>query len=398
MLNKSQKINELLCRGVEKVIIQKNLAKRLKKGEVLRVKHGVDPTGPKIHLGRATQFWKLKAFQELGHKIILIIGDFTAQIGDASDKQSKRQILTPEQIEENMKNYLPQIGKILDLEKVETHHNSEWLSKLSAQKLLNLAMHFTAQQMIQRHNFKDRWEQNKPIGLHETYYPLLQAYDSVAVKADLELGGSDQLFNLKIGRKMQEFFGQKPQEIMTLKMLNGLDDRKMSTSWGNVINITDSPQEMFGKIMSMKDEMIFEYFELCTQIDVEELKAIQESLQENTVNPRDLKAKLGRILVETYYNEKASLEAEKEFGLIFQQGKVPTKIPVYKTKEKKYNILDLLMQTKLAQSKSAGKRLIQQKGIRINEEVLQNWQEYVILKNNDILQVGKRKFIQIIIQ
>ena len=398
MLNKSQKINELLCRGVEKVIIQKNLAKRLKKGEVLRVKHGVDPTGPKIHLGRATQFWKLKAFQELGHKIILIIGDFTAQIGDASDKQSKRQILTPEQIEENMKNYLPQIGEILDLEKVETHHNSEWLSKLSAQKLLNLAMHFTAQQMIQRHNFKDRWEQNKPIGLHETYYPLLQAYDSVAVKADLELGGSDQLFNLKIGRKMQEFFGQKPQEIMTLKMLNGLDDRKMSTSWGNVINITDSPQEMFGKIMSMKDEMIFEYFELCTQIDVEELKAIQESLQENTVNPRDLKAKLGRILVETYYNEKASLEAEKEFGLIFQQGKVPTKIPVYKTKEKKYNILDLLMQTKLAQSKSAGKRLIQQKGIRINEEVLQNWQEYVILKNNDILQVGKRKFIQIIIQ
>ena len=269
-----KKVEEVLTRGVEKVINLNHLRKRLLSGRKLRIKHGIDPTGPKIHIGRATQLWKLKDFQELGHKIILIIGDFTAQIGDASDKQAMRRPLTAKEVKENMKNYIKQIAKILDIKKVEFHYNSEWLNKLTIKKLLNLAMNFTAQQTIQRRNFKERWERGKPIGLHELAYPLLQGYDSVAVKADVELGGFDQLFNLKIGRDVQKIFGQESQDIMTLKMLFGPDGRKMSTSWGNVINIVDGPDEQFGKIMSMKDELILDYFELCTRIPLEEIKKL----------------------------------------------------------------------------------------------------------------------------
>ncbi len=251
------------------------LKKRLLSGEKLRIKHGIDPTGSKIHIGRATQLWKLKAFQDLGHKIVLIIGDFTAQIGDASDKQAARKPLSEGEIRKNLKNYLKQIGKILDIKKTEAHYNSEWLKKMTVRDLLRLSMGFTAQQMIQRRNFKERWDQGKPIGLYELDYPLLQGYDSVAIKADLEIGGVDQLFNLQAGREIQKMFNQKPQDILTLKMLSGLDGRKMSTSWGNVINMIDFPNDMFGKMMSMHDEMIVDYFELCTKIPLAEIEKIK---------------------------------------------------------------------------------------------------------------------------
>jgi len=391
-----KKVEEVLTRGVEKVINLNHLRKRLLSGRKLRIKHGIDPTGPKIHIGRATQLWKLKDFQELGHKIILIIGDFTAQIGDASDKQVMRRPLTAKEVKENMKNYIKQIAKILDIKKVEFHYNSEWLNKLTIKKLLNLAMNFTAQQTIQRRNFKERWERGKPIGLHELAYPLLQGYDSVAVKADVELGGFDQLFNLKAGRDIQKIFGQESQDIMTLKMLFGLDGRKMSTSWGNVINITDKSEEQFGKIMSMKDELILDYFELCTRITLEEIKKMGKELKKNQINPRDLKLKLAREIVRLYHGKKAAKRAEKEFRRVFERKELPSRIPNISIKVKKLNILNLLVETKLTSSKSEAKRLILQKAVKINGVLKENWQEIIEIKNGMVIQVGKRRFRKVV--
>jgi len=391
-----KKIEEVLTRGVEEIIDREHFKKRLLSGRILRIKHGIDPTGPQIHIGRATQLWKLKDFQELGHKIILIIGDFTAQIGDASDKQAMRRPLTAKEVKENMKDYIKQIGKILDIKKVEFHYNSEWLNKLTIKKLLNLAMNFTAQQTIQRRNFKERWERGKPIGLHELVYPLLQGYDSVAVKADVELGGFDQLFNLKIGRDVQKIFGQEPQDIITLKMLFGLDGRKMSTSCGNVINITDKPEEQFGKIMSMKDELILDYFELCTRNPSEEIKKMGKELKKNQINPRDLKLKLAREIVRLYHGKKAAKRAEKEFRRVFKGKELPSRIPNISIKVKKLNILNLLVETKLTSSKSEAKRLILQKAVKINGVLKENWQEILEIKKGIVIQVGKRRFVKVI--
>jgi len=383
IITDSKKIEELLSRGVEEIIKKESLLKKLRAGKKLRIKLGIDPTGPKIHIGRASQLWKLRAFQKLGHQIVLIIGDFTAQVGDAADKQVMRKHLSEKEVKENMKDYKKQIAKILDMKKIELHYNSEWLNKLKIKDLLNLKMKFTAQQMIQRRNFKERWNQGKVIGLHELDYPLFQGYDSVAIKADVEIGGFDQLFNLKIGREVQKIFGQPSQDIMTLKMLSGLDGRKMSTSWGNVINITDTPNNIYGKIMSMKDELIKDYFELCTKISFGKL------------NPRDAKAKLAREIVRMYYGEKKAKMAEEEFNRIFREKKIPSKIPIFKTSKKVYPILDLLFDSKLSLSKGEAKRLILQKAIKIDNVVFANWKEKIFLKDSMIIKAGKRKFIKI---
>jgi tyrosyl-tRNA synthetase len=390
-----KKIEEILTRGVEEIIEKKSLIMKLKSGRQLRIKHGIDPTGPKIHLGRAFQFWKLKAFQELGHKIVLIFGDFTAQIGDASDKLAMRRPLSEREVKENLKDYTRQIGKILDMEKTELRYNSEWLSKMSAKDLLKLSMRFTAQQMIQRRNFKERWEKGVPIGLHELDYPLFQGYDSVVTKADVEIGGSDQLFNLKIGREIQKMYKLSPQDIMTSKMLVGLDGRKMSTSWGNIITMVDSPNEMYGKIMSMKDELIPEYFELCTPLPLKEIKEIAEDLKKKKTNPRDLKARLAREIVAIYHGKELAEKAEKEFERVFKEKKLPSRIPEFKIKEKTLNILDLLVKTKLASSKSEAKRLVLQKGVKIEGEIVEDWRKTIKIKKGQVFQVGKRKFIKV---
>lgn len=392
------KIEELLSRGVEDIIVKEILRKRLLSGEKLRVKHGIDPTGPKIHLGRASQFWKLRAFQELGHQIVLIIGDFTGLIGDASDKDSLRPVLEEKQIKENMKDYSRQIGKILDMDKVELHYNSEWLGKLSAKDLIGLAMKFTAQQMIHRRNFKERWDQGKEIGLHELTYPLLQGYDSVAIKADLELGGSDQLFNLLAGRKLQEIFGQNPQDVMTTKMLLGTDNRKMSTSWGNIISIIDSAEEMYGKTMSMHDDCILNYFELCTQISMEEISKIKELLEGEKVNPRDIKARLAKEITKIYHGEKEAEKAEKEFNRVFQKKEMPSNIEERKIEPGSYEILNLLVKIKIAPSKAEAKRLITQNAIKIDRQVENDWRKEIDIrpKTEIVIQSGKRKFVKII--
>lgn len=388
-----QKIEEILSRGTEDIIDKKHLRHELLSGKKLNIKFGIDPTGPKIHLGRATQLMKLRDFQDLGHKIILIIGDFTAMVGDASDKTAMRRPLSSRKIKENMKDYLPQIGRILDLKKADVRYNSEWLSKLKVKELIEICMHFTAQQMIQRRNFKERWEQGKEIGLHELLYPVFQGYDSVVIKADLEVGGFDQLFNLKAGREMQRLFNQEPQDIITLKMIYGLDGRKMSTSWGNVINISDDPKDMFGKIMSLRDELIAGYFESCTRVPLAGIRSVLKS-----VSPKDVKKRLAKEIITNFYSEKEAEGAEKEFEKIFEKKKLPSEIKEVKIKARKLNILDLLVSAKLAKSKAEAKRVVEQGGVKIikgKKSIIEKDRKKIITIENMVLQSGKRNFVKI---
>ena len=391
-----KKIEELLGRGVKDVIKRESILKKLKSGKKLRIKHGIEPTGVDLHIGRAISYWKLKKFQDLGHQVVIIIGDFTAKIGDASDKQSIRKPLEEKEIETNMKTYKKQLGRILDIKRVELRYNSEWFDKISHKEMLKLSMNFTAQQMIQRANFKERWDQDKLIGLHELDYPLLQGYDSVVVKADVEVGGFDQIFNLLIGRDIQKIYGQSPQDIITFKMLYGLDGRKMSTSWGNVINISDSPQDQYGKIMSMKDNLIINYFELATDVSFSEIREMEKGLKAGALNPKNVKMRLAREIAIRYYGKKVATFAEKEFIKIFKEKKIPSEIPVKKIKEKSLNILDLLAKTKLVSSKSEAKRLVVQKGVKIDNHIHEDWQKQIKIKKGLIIQVGKRRFVKIV--
>ncbi len=396
--SKQEKIKEILTRGVEQVFDLEHLEKALA-GEKLNIKHGVDPTGPKIHLGRASALLKLKDLQDLGHQIILIIGDFTAQIGDASDKTAMRRSLSEEEIKKNMADYLPQMGRILDMEKTKVYYNGEWLSRLAVKNLFLIAQNFTAQQMIQRRNFKERWDQDKPIGLHELLYPIFQGYDSVAIRADLEVGGYDQLFNLQTGREIQKFFGQKQQDIMSLKMLIGPDGRKMSTSWGNVINMADAPQQMYGLIMSMKDDLMFDYFEVCTRVPMSRVAELENAMKGGKINPRDIKKELAREIVKIFHGAEAAVSAEQEFENVFKDKKLPSEIFQIEIKEEELGVVDLLVALNLASSKAEAKRLIEQKGVKIGGEdnliVKENLQEKIKIEEGMIVQVGKRKFAKI---
>lgn len=392
-MNRKEKIKDILTRGVEDVVNKDILRKKLESGKKLKVKLGIDPTGPKIHLGRASQFWKLKAFQDLGHQIVFIIGDFTAQIGDASDKQAMRTPLTKEEIKENMKGYINQIKKILDIEKVELRYNSEWLSKMNIEEFITLARNFTAQQLIRRRNFKERWEQDKPIGLHEMIYPLLQGYDSVVVKADVEIGGFDQLFNLKTGRKIQKIFNQEPQQIMTFKMLYGLDGRKMSTSWDNIVTIVDEPIDMFGKIMSLQDELMIDYFRLCAFYNEKEINRVRKEVKSG--NPKDVKKELAESIVKLYYGEKEAKKARKEFEKVFEKGENPKEMLEIKINEKEMKLLELVYATGLVKSKSEAKRLIKQGAVKVDGKKIQDWERKVIIKKGVVLQIGKRRFAKI---
>ncbi len=392
-----QKIKEVLTRGVEEVIVGVNLEERLKSGKQLRVKFGIDPTGPIIHLGNAIPLWKLRQFQDLGHQVVLLIGDFTARIGDTSDKQAVRQPLGEEEIGKNMQTYKEQMGKILDLEKTEFVYNSQWLKKLTFEEVLRLQSNFTVAQMIERENFHDRYKEGKPISLPEFSYPLMQGYDSVAIKADVEIGGTDQTFNMLAGRVIQRDYGQEPQDVITLALLEGTDGRKMSKSYGNIIGINDLPQEIYGKTMSMKDELIIKYFSLCTQKPSEEIKALEKNLENSKANPRDVKAMLAREIVEIYYGEKAAQEAEEEFNRIFREKELPSEMPAVKVGAGEYNILDFLVKIKAAPSKAEAKRLVIQSGVQINRQVEKDWQKNIEIEAEKeiIVQVGKRKFMKV---
>ena len=305
-----------------------------------------------------------------------------------------RKILTEKEIKENLKDYLKQISKILNLKKVELHYNSEWFKKMKVMDFVSIQMIFTAQQTIQRRNFKERWDSAKPIGLHELDYPLFQGYDSVAIKSDVEIGGSDQLFNLQAGRDIQKYFKQKPQDIMTSKMLNGLDGRKMSTSWGNIITILDTPQDMYGKVMSMKDEQIDEYFEIATRLPNEEI----ENIKKSSNNPRDIKAVLAKEIVRMYHGENEAKKAEEEFNKVFRNKELPSDIPIFETDKEGYFMLGLLRDTHMAVSKNEAKRLVEGGGVEIQigdkKEKVVDWKKPVSITDGMIIKVG-RKFVKI---
>lgn len=396
MMSEEEKIKHLLTRNVEDVIERGHLENALRSGKKLRVKHGVDPTGPKIHLGRAVVLWKLREFQELGHKVILIIGDFTAQIGDASDKLDKRPMLTKKEIEKNLRGYLDQIGEIIDVKdkkKIEVRYNSEWLGELDFAEISRLAEAFTVQQMIERRNFRERIAAHKEISLRELLYPIMQGYDSFAIEADVELGGTDQLFNLLAGRKIQEHYGKKPQDIMTTKMLIGTDGRKMSTSWGNVVNISDPPEEQYGKMMTVHDDLVLEYFELAADVpgNRKELKKAKGS------GLKDLKADLAFEVVRRYHGEKAAEKAAKNFEKLFSKKDTSSAdIPNLQVREKSISLLDLVVRTGVPKSKSDARRLILQGAVRIGDEVMHDGEEAVSLKGGEVLRVGKKSFFRIV--
>jgi tyrosyl-tRNA synthetase len=390
VITDENKIKSLLTRRVEEVFVMEDLEVELKSGRELRIKFGIDPTGPKIHLGRAIPLRKLREFQKLGHKIVLVIGDFTAQVGDASDKNEKRPMLTRQMIDENLKDYKSQIGKIIDLDKTEFVYNNDWLGKLAFGEISKLAEVFTVQQMLARRNFKDRYESEVEISLREFLYPIMQGYDSYAISADVELGGFDQLFNLKAGRDIQHHYGMKKQNIMCLSMLEGVDGRKMSTSWGNIITVVDEPNDMFNKLMSINDDLIVKYFTLCTDRDEDEIIEIQKSLDGGS-HPRDIKMLLASDIVTLYHNEKAAAQAKLNFVEVFQNGGVPDNVGEIIGTESDL-ASDLILKAGLIESKTEWKRLVEQNGVSVDDVLIK---DYKALAQNGIYKIGKKKFIRV---
>jgi tyrosyl-tRNA synthetase len=356
-----KKVNEFLSRGVEDVFVLDDLRAKLLSGKKLRIKLGIDPTSPHIHLGRAVVLRKLRDLQNMGHQVIFLVGDFTAQIGDASDKLSKRPMLEPKQIKENLRTYVAQAAKVIDIKKAEVVYNSKWLSKLSFKDVCELAETFSLQQMIERRNFKDRLDKGEEISLRELLYPLMQGYDSVAIKSDIEIGGFDQLFNLKAGRVMQKHFGQPLQNVITFKMLVGTDGRKMSSSWGNIIAIDDTPEDMFGKVMSLKDELIAEYFLMTTDRSLEYIEEVKQKLSQGE-NPKDLKIVLARDLVTLYHGEKSAEKAHGNFVSVFSNKEIPKDLKDLKVSTND-TLSEIFVKEKIVNSKSDFVRLVKEGAI-----------------------------------
>ncbi|PIQ78177.1 tyrosine--tRNA ligase [Candidatus Peregrinibacteria bacterium CG11_big_fil_rev_8_21_14_0_20_46_8] len=388
-------IKKVLSRGVQEVIVAQELERLLRSGKKIKLYLGIDPTGRQLHIGHAIALRKLRAFQEMDHHVIFLIGSFTALIGDTSDKESERQPLTQEQIDENFKTYKEQAEKILDFSKVEIRYNGDWLSKLGFADLLQLANKFTVQQMIERDMYQRRLKAGKPIGLHEFLYPLMQGYDSVAMDVDLEIGGNDQLFNMLAGRTLQRDLKGRNKHVMTVQLLEGTDGRKMAKTNNNVINLTDAPGEQYGKIMSMRDELIEQYFLLCTDVEEEEIAEMVSEMQSGA-NPRDFKMKLAREIVTMYHDEAAASAAEAEFIQIFQKKDKPSEIEERSMGADKMNICDVLVASELASSKSDARRLVQGGGVKIDDVKVENIAEEIGLSTEaKLVQVGKRKFLKV---
>lgn len=390
-----QKIDELLSRGVSEVIEKEDLRKKLLSGKKLRVKFGTDPTSPNIHLGRAVTLLKLRDLQELGHQIIFLIGDFTGVIGDTSDKDSERPMLEQEKVNENLKTYIEQAGKILDMSKVEVVHNSDWLGKLTYGEISEQANAFSLAEFISRDNIKRRLDKGSRVSLRELLYPLMQGYDSVVLKADLELGGSDQRFNLLAGRTLQKAYGQEPQNILTNNLIEGLDGRKMSSSWGNTINVMDDANTMFGKIMSMGDELIVKYFVHCTRVSMEDIATIQQQLQDSAFNPRDAKLRLGREIVKIYHTEDDAQKAQDYFIRTISHKEIPDDVAEFAVAGE-MKLAELLVKSAHATSMSDARRKIEQGGVSIDGEKMTEAQ-MIIGKEFDgkVVKVGKFGFVKI---
>ena len=364
----------------------------------LRIKLGMDPTRPDLHLGHTVVMRKLKEFQKLGHKIVLLVGGATAMIGDPSGKSETRPALTKEQVDENAKTYFAQMGKVLDVSKAEVVNNADWLHKMSFTELLQLAGKVTVAQMMTRDDFAKRYAEGKPIAIHEFFYPLMQAYDSVAVDSDIELGGTDQRFNTLLGRDIQTAYGEKyPQLVMLLPLLEGTDGVvKMSKSYPeHCISLTDSAKDMFGKLMSIPDSLIVKYFTLLTDVSDKELKEIEEKLKNPEINPRDLKLQLAHTITEEYHGKDGADHAQQEFINVVSNKGIPEDIPEVKVENGK-GILDLLVELNFVQSKGEAKRLIQGGGVKIDGEKIADMAYTLTFNESVILQAGKRKFAKLV--
>lgn len=391
---KEEQINELLTRGVEDVFVLDSLKQKLHSGKKLRVKLGIDPTSSHIHIGRAIILRKLRKFQDLGHKAVIVIGDTTAQIGDPSDKLSKRPMLTEKDIKTNLKTYKKQISKIIDIKKAEFRFNSKWLSKLDFKEVCNLAETFSVQQMLSRRNFAERLEKSEEISLRELMYPLMQGYDSVAIKADIELGGFDQLFNLKAGRIIQKHYGEIEQDVMTFKMLVGTDGRKMSSSWGNVVAIDDSPNNIFGKIMSIKDELIIDYLTLTTDIPLVEIESISRKMNEG-LNPKEAKMILAFENVKMYWGEKEAKKTKEVFINTFSKKDISDESFIEIKIKDNEEVCDTLLRADILPSRSQFSRLVDSGAVSyIEGEKITNIKELAV--SGKKIKIGKKIFVKFI--
>ena len=392
----NDKIKTLLTHNTEEVIIKTDLEKKLNSGKKLRIKLGCDPSRPDLHLGHSIVLRKLKEFQDLGHQVVFIIGDYTGMIGDPSGKSKTRPALSKEDVKKNAESYFEQVGKILDIKKTEIRYNSEWFSKLNFEDILKLLSKFTVARILERDDFSKRLKSGIDIAASEIMYPVMQAYDSIMIEADVEIGGTDQKFNMLAGRDLQRKMNMPEQNVLTCPLLVGLDGKeKMSKSLDNYISITEEPNSMFGKIMSISDKMIFYYFKLLINISENELQQIKIDLKDPSKNPRDLKVKLAKAIIEIYHNKKSAEKAEEEFNKIFRDKQKPSDIESYKLQATSYKLVDLLVELKLVSSKSEVRRLVQQGGVKIDDVVQKDFDENIKVKNGMIVQVGKRKFVKI---
>jgi tyrosyl-tRNA synthetase len=385
-------VGTLLERGTESVVVRAELEARLRRGDKLRVKFGVDPTSPHMHLGHAVVLRKLRAFQRQGHTICLVIGDFTAQIGDASDRTAMRQMLSEETVYQNLATYRKQIGRILDEDRVEWSYNADWLGPLRFKDIVGLAANFTVAQMLERENFTNRYAAGQPIGLQEFLYPLMQGYDSVALKADIELGGTDQLFNLLAGRTLQRAFGQPPQAVMTLTLLLGLDGLKMSKSQGNAVAVEESPPDMYGKLMSIPDQQILPYFELCTDVPLAEISAIAADLAAGA-NPMQYKKRLAFEVTNLYHSAAQARKAQERFEKVVQGRAKPDEIAEVKLEQRaEWRLLELLVTLGLAESNSEARRKTVEGAVWIDDTQVNDPASIVPVRNGMEVRVGKRNY------
>lgn len=393
----------LIERGTADLISREDLHRKLTRsvetGIPLKIKAGFDPTAPDLHLGHTVLLQKLRHFQQLGHQIYFLIGDFTGLIGDPTGKSDTRPRLTREDVERNAETYKEQVFKILNPEQTKVVFNSTWLGELSSYEMIRLASELTVARMLEREDFKQRFDNGRPISIHEFLYPLIQGYDSVAIEADVELGGTDQLFNLLMGRDLQRSRGQVPQVVLTMPLLEGLDGvNKMSKSLGNYIGITESPDNIFGKVMSVSDDLMFRYYELLSDLSVGEIATLKEDMEKGVVHPKDTKKRLAREITARFHNEDAAKNAEKNFEQVFKRHELPDDIPEHKMEAggEPVWLPKLLLETGLVSSTSDGRRMIKQNAVSIEGEKVIDVDTVVPTQNQVLLKVGKRRFCRVV--
>lgn len=395
-MKQQEKIEELLTRGTEQIIVNESLTKKVKSGKPLRIKLGVDPTAPRLHLGHTVVLRKLKQFQDLGHQVIFLVGDFTATIGDPTDKLSARKPLTRKEIEKNFGSYKKAVAKVLDIQKVEIRYNSEWHEQMDFAELFRVMSFFTVNQMLERDMYQERMKKKKPLWVHELIYPILQGYDSVALRADVELGGTDQTFNVLAAREIQPKYHQAPQDIMTVALLEGTDGKdKMSKSVGNTIDLDDTPKDMFGKTMSIPDTLIIKYFTLLTDVPMKEIKEIEKKMKSG-MNPKDFKVQLAKELVTQYHSAKAAETVAQGFVKMFRDKETPANIKEIIIEKGAYPLLQIVNESGLTISGSEARRLIAQGAVSLDGVKVTDTKKEIAIKNGSVLKVGKRKFVKFV--